>query len=244
MVNLKPTSSKVLRVSEFFFDTIQGEGAHIGHPAAFLRLQGCTLKCTYCDTMKVWRRGNAYKFSELFTLMEKDMGDGCLIDKLKEGQHLVITGGSPLLQQGTLIEFITTFISRYNFKPFIEVENECMIVPFIGLVQYVDCWNNSPKLTRSGNSSKHDPILIYDMAQLPNSWFKFAIKNEVDWYEINRDFIQNGLISKNQVILMPIGSTISELNLNLPHVLQISIKNNVKFSTRQHIAIWGVATGV
>jgi organic radical activating enzyme len=59
-----------LKVSEFYCDTIQGEGSYIGHPATFLRLTNCSLNCIYCDSKEVWRKGNPYSFQELFDLMD------------------------------------------------------------------------------------------------------------------------------------------------------------------------------
>ena len=82
--------SKYLNISEFYYDTIQGEGIYIGQPAAFLRLKGCTMDCVYCDSKEVWRHGCPYTFTELFELMPLHF-----IMQLRAGQHLVFTGGSP-----------------------------------------------------------------------------------------------------------------------------------------------------
>jgi len=134
-----------LNVSEFFCDTIQGEGVHVGHPAAFLRLQGCTLNCSYCDTRSVWLKGNPYSIQELLGLM--DQAD--LPRKLFTGQHLVITGGSPLLQQKELEDFFAEFDRIYDFNPFVEIENECTLYPWASIPPYINTWNNSPKLSTS-----------------------------------------------------------------------------------------------
>jgi 7-carboxy-7-deazaguanine synthase len=50
-----PTTTKPpLVVSEVFGPTIQGEGPHAGQRAAFVRLGGCNLTCTWCDTAYTW----------------------------------------------------------------------------------------------------------------------------------------------------------------------------------------------
>ncbi len=229
----------VLKVSEFFCDTIQGEGIYVGSPAAFLRLQGCTLNCSYCDTKTIWKQGNPYTFDELFELMEK----ADLIRKFKEGQHLVLTGGSPLMQQKELTRFIIQFIARYNFKPFIEIENECVAYPSWEFFQLIDCWNNSPKLPSSGNPFL-DKKLIRTLSNYDNSWFKFVITCESDWEEIRTRFLIPSIIQKKQVILMPQGSNLEELEQNRMIVVDFAIKNNVRYCTREHLVLWGNQTGV
>ena len=113
-----------LRISEMFVDTIQGEGINSGHPATFLRLQGCTLKCHWCDTLDVWPYGNEYSYDEVLGLLEP------YVDKYKkDAQHLVLTGGSPLKQQIQLAGFIYAFISQFGFRPLIECANEAVLMP-------------------------------------------------------------------------------------------------------------------
>lgn len=238
------THAGFLEVSEFFCDTIQGEGVNMGSPAAFLRLQHCTLNCAWCDTQEVWKEGNPYSFDELFRLMEDSAF--ALIGKLWSGQHLVITGGSPLKQQMQLINFIEEFIRRYDFKPYIEIENECTIMPAPALIKLVDCWNNSPKLANSGNSNhaRFKPKVLATLSMLMNSWFKFVITNEDDWDEIETDFLKTLLMVRQQIILMPQGETRAELEANREGVLQIAIANNVRYSTREHVVIWDKKTGV
>lgn len=232
-----------LYVSEFFCDTIQGEN-FIGAPCAFLRLQHCTLRCCWCDTKEVWRFGNPYSFKELFTLMEDPQIN--LINKLLEGQHLVFTGGSPLRQQNMIVRFIQKFMATYHFKPFIEIENECTINPIQQMVSFVNVWNNSPKLSNSGNLTykRYNPQIIKKLGELQNSWFKFVITSKEDWEEIVIDFLIPKLINKDQIVLMPQGSTRKELMENREFVVNLAIKNNVRYTTREHIILWDKKTGV
>lgn len=71
------------RVNEIFH-TIQGEGMHSGLPATFIRLQGCTVGCPWCDTKYTWKKGG--------TSMETE-------DIVAQVQHkmVVVTGGEPTI---------------------------------------------------------------------------------------------------------------------------------------------------
>lgn len=237
-----PEGEQFLNIAEYFCDTIQGEGIHIGHPAAFLRVQHCSQSCTWCDTKEVWRFGNPYTFDELFDLM--DQAD--LPNKLFAGQHLVLTGGSPVLAQDSLINFLKSFEVIYGFFPYIEIENEGTIMPKNELIDLVDCWNNSPKLQNSYNPRdfRYQPQILRKLSSLSNSWFKFVVSCEEDWKEIETDFINPGLILKEQVILMPLGATREELFSNRQIVVDIAVRENVKYSTREHIVLWDKKVGV
>jgi 7-carboxy-7-deazaguanine synthase len=241
-VKAKPVDEPFLEISEFFFDTIQGEGINLGHPAAFLRVQHCTQDCWWCDTKAVWRAGNPYSFNELFELIDSTT----LVNKLRTGQHLVLTGGSPLKQQLQLTQFLNAFINRYSFKPFIEVENECTLMPTAEFSELVDVWNNSPKLRHSGNPDKlrYRPEIIKHLSGLPNAWFKFVIVQEKDWDEIETSFLIPGLIRLNQVILMPLGSNREELHRNRELTVEMAIRENVRFCSREQIELWDRKTGV
>ena len=238
----RPHYGKILNISEFFFDTIQGEN-FVGYPATFLRLSQCSLNCNWCDTQEVWRFGNPYSLDELFDYMKQYD----LIRRFKEGQHLVLTGGSPLLQQEALIYFFQEFQMLYHFVPYIEIENECVIMPKHPMITAVSCWNNSPKLSSSGNSKerRYRPEILRRLSQLNNSWFKFVIADlGKDWREIDEDFIQPGLIRKSQVVLMPQGATREELIANRQEVVDLDIEKNVRYSTREHLILWDKRTGV
>jgi 7-carboxy-7-deazaguanine synthase len=247
MIAANPTEKRivegdnVLHVAEFFCDTIQGEN-FVGSPSTFLRLQGCTLNCDWCDTKEVWRFGNPYTYAELISIMEQHD----VINKMRQGQHLVITGGSPLRQQKGIVGFLKLFIQTFHFQPYLEIENECTIMPNAYMNGHVDCWNNSPKLSMSGNKKefRYKPEVLKALSKRPNSWFKFVVKDESDWKEILEDFLIPELITKDQIVLMPLGATRDELCENRERVVRMAIKHNVRYSTREHIILWDKKTGI
>lgn len=228
-------------ISEMFADTIQGEN-FMGYPATFMRMQRCTLDCVFCDSNEVWREGNPYTIEEILDLWE----DYNLPYKFKLGQRLVLTGGSPLAQQKKLTELIRAFDIKYGFIPYIEIENECTLMPTDEMIEYVSCWNNSPKLENSQNNFKkrYKPDVLKKLSSLENSWFKFVVTKKEDWEEIEEDFLKPHLIDYNQVILMPEGQTREELEKTRMLTVDLAIENNVRFSDRLHIILWDKKTGV
>lgn len=79
-----------LRVQEVFA-TIQGEGPFAGTPAIFLRLAGCNLRCTFCDTDFESGFNNLVTHNEVARMIYDAMGENMI-------RLVVITGGEPLLQ--------------------------------------------------------------------------------------------------------------------------------------------------
>ena len=231
-----------LKISEFFSKTIQGEGVSVGIPAAFLRLKDCTLNCVWCDTTEVWRFGNPYTYEEIFSLMESSE----LVEDLRKGHHLVITGGSPLKQQKSLIKFINLFIENYGFKPYIEVENETVLRIEPEFAELVNQWNNSPKLANSNMKEKirYKPDVVSHTSKMNNSWFKFVISTPSDWEELKRDFIEPNLINRNQIILMPEGDNQPRLKETREFVAELAVNENLRFSDRLHVTIWDKKVGV
>lgn len=248
IIEQKPTFDKKvegenkLAIAEMFSDTIQGEGPHAGVISTFVRLQGCTLKCVWCDTLDVWPNGNEYSFDEIFEMFEKID----LIERFRNGQHMILTGGSPLKQERRLINFLNEFEYRYGFLPYTEVENEAVLMPSEEFVDLVSWWNNSPKLANSGMKERVriKPEVLKFMGEQPNAVFKFVVSSEQDWEEIERDFIKPGYIPRGAIVIMPEGQTQQELSKTREMAADMAIKQQVRFTDRLHVTIWNKKTGV
>ena len=70
---MAPPSKASLAVSEIFGPTLQGEGPSSGRRAMFLRLAGCNLSCSWCDTAYTWDWSRYDKKAEV-TMMQVDNG--------------------------------------------------------------------------------------------------------------------------------------------------------------------------
>ncbi len=78
------------------FKSIQGEGTRAGLPCVFVRLTGCNLRCTWCDTAYAFHGGVKRTIEEVLGQVHELAGDGASRVPLVE-----ITGGEPLLQPET-----------------------------------------------------------------------------------------------------------------------------------------------
>lgn len=234
----KIKSETGLRICELFIDTLQGEGVYQGFPANFLRLSGCPLGCQFCDSTDLWTKSQLFSYGELMSIFDK-------YKRSIFNNHLIVTGGSPLLQQEELITFFY-LLEEDNLLSFIEVENECIIKPLPELIYFIDCWNNSPKLSNSGieKDRRYRPEVIKFMSSLDNSWFKFVVSSEDDLREIENDFLLPNLIKRDQVILMPMGENREELHKNRLSVAEMAMKNGFRYSDRLHIELYDRRKGV
>lgn len=80
-------SGESLPVSETFY-SLQGEGYNTGKPAFFIRLCGCNVRCSFCDSKKTWNMDSAKWLSIVeLTSAVKESG----------AENVVITGGEPLM---------------------------------------------------------------------------------------------------------------------------------------------------
>jgi organic radical activating enzyme len=220
------------------FYSLQGEGATIGIPSAFLRLALCNLACTWCDTKYTWD-WQRYNYSR--EVISLDIGQveerifqlGC--------PHLVITGGEPLLQQRELAPLVTSLKGKGFYC---EVETNGTILPLPELVRDIDQWNVSPKLDTSGNvlERRELPQVLKFFSQFPNAYFKFVIVEPSDIDEVC-SLRNKHELSGERIILMPEGRTIEALQSRSSWISDACVKEGFRFSTRLHILLWGDKRG-
>jgi len=97
------------------FYTIQGEGAHTGKAAYFIRLAGCDVKCWWCDVKDSWD-GDKHPKVNAGEIVKRAEDSGAKI--------AVITGGEPLLHDLTPL---TTLLKSKGFKVHIETSGSSQL---------------------------------------------------------------------------------------------------------------------
>lgn len=241
---------KKLAVSEVFY-SIQGEGKTVGIPSVFVRLGGCNLMCGgmgtqfdgelhngaefRCDTVEVWMKATS---KELHEILPQDC-----VEAIRNGAHVILTGGEPTMQQAGLYEFISYVKTTINQNAYFEVETNGTIMPNEFLLEQIDLWNCSPKLRNSGmdNAMTYKPDVIKELNK-KNTIFKFVVNSDKEWEEIERDYLP--IVDREKIYLMPAGENQELLNENKQRVVELAKDKYLNFTTRLHIEIWNKKTGV
>src|SRR5258708_7948657 len=97
----KPPHSIVMFITEIF-KSIQGEGTRAGLPCIFVRLTGCNLRCTWCDTAYAFHGGTKMSVEEVLSRVDELAGRDPSADTLQAKVPLVeLTGGETMNLRAT-----------------------------------------------------------------------------------------------------------------------------------------------
>lgn len=156
------------------------------------------------------------------------------------------TGGEPLLRQDSVVEFVKYLRNKINIIPFIETETNGTILPLQSYENLISQWNVSPKLSNNGDPKEKrykEEVLRY-FVNNDKAIFKFVISNEEDLKELFEEYIHKFNLDHRRIYLMPEGSTSEEITKKSKWLVEICKEYVFNFSTRLHIYIWEMATGV
>lgn len=224
------------------FYTVQGEGPRTGVPVVFVRVSGCNLNCSWCDTQYTWnwnvfdqsREQVFVPVEEVVDLIRKQAGD-C--------RAIVITGGEPTLQWKSLVSMIDLLRSDGE-KWFVELETNGSIVPNDELFSRVDEFNCSPKLKHSSNmkEKRFNQEALTKHNEGNKTVFKFVVGSPTDIDEVV-EIQQQINIPTEKIWIMPEGINSAAIADKLPWVVELCKKYGFKVCNRMHVQIWGAMRG-
>lgn len=232
------------------FHSVQGEGASLGAPRVFIRLSGCNLHCEWCDTAYTWNwestdfahnDGRKYDLDrQTMTLSARDIAERV---SAFAPVGIVITGGEPLLQQSRLPNLITE-IKNASGPVWVEIETNGSIRPQNALVNLVNQFNVSPKLSHSGNQAalaqKAESLSVF--AGMTAAWFKFVIGTPGDVEEV-RALAREYRIAPDRILLMPLGVRSEDLRMRSEWLVPICLEHGYRYTDRLHIHLFGNSRG-
>ncbi|MBU6374493.1 MAG: radical SAM protein [Bdellovibrionales bacterium] len=217
-----------LLVSEIFH-SIQGEGTHSGLPYVFIRLTGCNLRCTYCDTSYAFHGGSKMSVEEILSQA-----------KAYHCARVLLTGGEPLMQRPALA--LCKALFQCGFEVSIETHGEAPIYAFSPFARIImDIKTPSSNMCRGG-FRKNLPFLK------ATDEIKFVIGSKEDYFWA-KALILSGELPATQAILLSAANTAANAPGKFPGVELrwlaekiLEDKLPVRLQTQLHKTIWGLDT--
>lgn len=225
---LTRNSPTLLRVSECFV-SIQGEGPSQGRPAAFMRLQGCSVGCTWCDSKYTWEPAGG-EASDAQALAARMMEGLC-------PRLLVITGGEPLEVEGfpELLAWCSPFWSRVE----VETSGVRSPIPAAGNVR----WNWSPKLSSVTPRADETWAHAKRFMRAKHAICKVVVGDQADWRE-TLERLSDCDIPPHRTWIMPQGTEKEVLLERARWLAPLCIEEGFRLTNRLHILLWGPRRGV
>jgi|TARA_R110001583_G_scaffold41411_2_gene131758 7-carboxy-7-deazaguanine synthase len=208
------------------FETIQGEGSFTGQPSIFIRLQGCPVGCSWCDTKHTWEIELSDEVSQNTMLakaqetpqwaaMTVDQVLALVKEKGFQAKHIVITGGEPCMVDLTSLceaferqEYSTQVETSGTFD--IRVSDKCWVTV-------------SPKINMRGGYA------ILNSAMIRANEIKHPVATEHHVSEL-KELLAEHNIRSTPIYLQPISQKARATEL----AIATCIANNWRLSVQVH----------
>ena len=205
-----------MRVVEIF-KSIDGEGIRAGYPVTFIRLAGCNLRCSYCDT-KYSYDSLIYKNETIYDIMEEVDKLGC--------NRITLTGGEPLIHNNVQ-ELIETLTDN-NYEVNIETNGS------VDIKKYTK--NKNVIITmdyKCPSSGMEDKMLLKNLSSLrTKDVLKFVVGSKEDLNKC-KQIIKD---TKAQVFISPVFG-----NIEPKEIVKYILDNNMyncRVQLQLHKFIW------
>ena len=220
------------------FNSIQGEGTHIGVPMTFVRFAGCNLRCTICDTKNSW----CVKQSQLKLI--PDIIN--IIEDVSNVKKICLTGGEVLLYPKKMI-FLCSYLKARGYWIQLETNGTKGNLQTRPIFNIVDCVDMDMKSPCTGSVS--NPKYIQYLSK--KDYVKVLVNTKKDLTfakNINKHCKKVGCSLILQPITDQVDFTRTKLLDKLKWLTEISLKDpelkDVRVLPQLHSLIWGLCSGV
>ena len=210
-----------LKIYEIFH-SLQGETSRIGLPTVFVRLTGCPMRCTYCDTEYAFSGGGNMQIAEI-------------LNKVSEfgTKFVTVTGGEPLAQKEcyTLLQALCDA----DYSVSLETGGAMDIAPVDKRVSVI-------LDIKTPGSNEEKNMLWGNIAQVKaTDEIKFVICNRADYDWAKAKILTLKLTEKCPVLFSP---SYHELKAEELAAWVLEDKLNVRMQIQLHKILWGEKQGV
>ena len=214
------SSSARLRITEIFL-SLQGESRSAGWPTVFVRLTGCPLRCTYCDTEYAFSGG---EWMTLSAIMDAVAAHGA--------RHVTVTGGEPLAQKacrellsGLCDAGYEVSLETSGALPIENIDERASVVMDL-------------KTPGSGEAARNRMDNLQWLR--PRDQLKFVITNEEDYHWARAVVLEQQPGNKCEVLFSPAWGQQSPGQL-AEWILRDHLQ--VRFQVQLHKILWGDERG-
>lgn len=208
----------MLNINEIFY-SLQGEAREVGLPTVFIRLTGCPLRCTYCDTEYAFKGNNLLSIDDIVAEIQQ-----------YNTKLVCVTGGEPLAQINCHI--LLDRLAKEGYKISLETSGSIDISdvnPAISVVMDV----------KTPSSNEADKNLYSNIEKLKSKdQLKFVIgsKKDFDW---SVDILSQYPTSAG-VLFSPVFDKVQPVEL-ADWILDKQL--NVRLQVQMHKLLWGDQKG-
>lgn len=217
------------------FSSISGEAQHAGELTTFIRLAGCNLNCSWCDTAKMLKENN---FTVLTT---SEIVHQC---QLNGHKHVIVTGGEPLIKPN-ICELIGSLI-KAGFEVEIETNGSVDFHPIVDRLADLGfttrySFTLDYKMPGSGMEDKMNPEVFEHLDDLnSDDVIKFVVTE--DDIEPCMKLIKK--FQENTLCMFYISPVFGQVNME--HIVdamkRYNMGSNVRCQVQLHKIIWDPST--
>ena len=227
-----------MRIAEIF-QSLQGEGRLTGTESVFVRVAGCNLRCSFCDTPYAsWSpEGEEMSVERIVARVE---AVGC--------RHVVLTGGEPLL----FGEMVPLCAELHRLGPHLTIET----AGTVDLPVVCDLMSISPKLSNSRPSAESHPDwaarhetrrhcadVIRRLVADYDYQVKFVVDRPEDFAEIEAYLTEFPEIDRGRAMLMPQGTDRRELAERAEWIRPYCEQHGLQYCARRQVEWFGQRRG-
>ncbi len=210
-----------LRIYEIFH-SLQGESSRIGLPTVFIRLTGCPMRCTYCDTAYAFSGGGNMSVDEILTQV------GTF-----NTPFVTVTGGEPLAQKACLTLLTRLCDAGYN----VSLET--------GGARDIDAVDPRVSVILDIKTPESGELQNYRWENLqhlkPSDEVKFVLCSRADYEWAKQTLAEHQIADKCSVLFSPVYQQVNPTEL-AEWILQDQLP--VRMQIQLHKLLWGEKPGV